>query len=285
VLSPAGSAIADALSVAGIAAVQIDGTPSAADVAKWITNLRNDERFPTTTVFAEGPALANAVIAARAARADGIVTRGPVNAATGELDRVVAAKFQFDAEDVADPAVRIAAFARSVPVLGRRGTSAARPATARRSPRQVLLVTVGNVLVGLEWGSPQKRGREIWGGIVKWNDVWMPGADEATTLTTSAPIRIGTLDVPAGDHTFYIVPAPDRFQLIISKDVGQFHTVHDATKELGRTDLTAGTRTDSVEGLTFSMEPRGDGAVLKVAWDTREFAAPVSSASTSLARR
>ncbi len=244
--------------------------PSEDTWAQWIAFLRNDERFPTVTVFGEGAGLQAAVIGARAARADGVVTRGEAGEAAQEIARLVAKTTALDTGQAAGDAARIAAFARSVPVLGRRGTTAARPATARRSPRHVILSTIGSVRVGIEWGQPQKRGREIWGNLVPWNEISMPGADEATTITTNGPLVIGSLAVPAGDHTFYVLPAPDRFQLIISNDVGQFHTVRDLSRELGRVDMSLATRSEAVEGLTFALEPNGPTGTLKLIWDTRD---------------
>jgi hypothetical protein len=139
----------------------------------------------------------------------------------------------------------------------------------------VLLTTIGAVRIGIEWGQPQKRGREIWGGIVRWNEIWMPGADEATTITTNGPLMFGQLEVPAGDHTLYVLPSPDRFQLVISTDVGQFHTVHDASRELGRVDMAGGTRPDPAEGLIFTIDSMGDSAgsagTFKLSWDTRDY--------------
>lgn len=269
--------LAAALAGEGVASLRIDPPSSEDTTARWIAFVRNDARFPTVSVLGEGATLNIAVVAARAARADGVVIRGSATAAEAEIARLVAAKTTIGSGSAAGDAAAIAAFARKVPVLGRRGTTAARPATARRSPRQVVLSTVGPVRVGIEWGQPQRRGREIWGSLVRWNEVWMPGADEATTLTTNGPVRIGSLLVPAGDHTLYLLPGPDRTLLIISSDVGQFHTVHEQGRELGRVELAAATRADSLEGLTFSIDPQGHAGVLKIAWDTREYAVPVSA--------
>jgi hypothetical protein len=112
----------------------------------------------------------------------------------------------------------------------------------------------------------------------------MPGADEATTVTTNGPIRIGSLQVPAGDHTLYLLPGQDRTLLIISNDVGQFHTVHDQGRELGRVELTAAPRADSLEGLTFSIDPQGSTGVLRMAWDTREYSVQIATSEPFLLR-
>ena len=281
-----GPALAAALAEQGVASLRIDGPDSDDTAAQWIAWLRNDERFPTVTVFGEGSTLGATIVAARAARADGVVTRGQTSAADAEIARLVAAKTTVNSGSTAGDAAAIATFVRTVPVLGRRGTSAARPATARRSPRHVVLSSIGPVRIGIEWGQPQKRGREIWGSLVRWNEVWMPGADEATTVTTNGPIRIGPLQVPAGDHTLYLLPGPDRTLLIISNDVGQFHTVHDQGRELGRVELTAAPRADSLEGLTFSIsvDTQGSAGILKLAWDTREYSVQISTSEPSLLR-
>ena len=277
-----GAELSVALAAQGVASLLIDPPDSEDTVAQWIAWLRNDARFPTVTVFGEGITNSAAIVAARAGRADGVITRGSTAAADEEIAHLMAAKTTVSSGSSSGDASGIARFVRTVPVLGRRGTTAARPVTARRSPRHVLLSAVGHVRIGIEWGQPQKRGREIWGSLVRWNEVWMPGADEATTVTTNGPLRIGSLQVPAGDHTLYLLPGADRTLLIVSNDVGQFHTVHDQGRELGRVELTAARRADSLEGLTFSIEPRGSEAVLKIAWDTREYSVQLATSAPSL---
>jgi hypothetical protein len=276
-----GPALATALAAAGVASLRIDPPDSEDTAARWIALLRNDERFPTVTVLGERTTINLAVVAARAARADGVVIRGSTTAADAEIARLVAAKTSVDSGSTTGDAVAIAAFARTVPVLGRRGTTTARPATARRSPRHVVVSSIGAVRIGIEWGQPQKRGREVWGNLVRWNEVWMPGADEATTVTTNGPLRFGSLMVPAGDHTLYLLPSQDRTFLIISNDVGQFHTVHDQGRELGRTEMTAVPRADTVEGLSFSIDSHESMGALKVAWDTRAYSVQISTAESS----
>ena len=39
---------------------------------------------------------------------------------------------------------------------------------------------------------------------------WRTGADEATTLKTDKPLKIGNLAVPAGTYTLYTIPTQRR---------------------------------------------------------------------------
>jgi hypothetical protein len=272
------SDLASALMAEGVASLRFATTAIDAEkLVQWISWLRNDDRFPTVSVLGEGAAMFPAVVAARAARADGVITRGKTDAASTELARLAAKTATAESGSAAGDAGQIAAFVRSVPALGRRGSREERGSTPRRSLRHTVLASVGAVRIGIEWGQPLKRGREIWGALVPWNRVWMPGADESTALTTDGPIAIGSLQVPAGDHTFYTRPAADRFQLLVSSDVGQFHTVYEASLVIGTADMTLTTRSDVVEGLTFAVVPRDGGATLSLTWDTREYSVALSA--------
>ena len=272
------AALAAALADKGVATLRVPpANVDAQTLADWVSWLRNEGRFPITAVFGEGAPLLNGVIAARAARADAVLTRGDAIAARAELGRLMAKHLDVPAGSATDDAARIQAFVRDVPPLGRRGApQVARPSTPRRSPRHVVMATVGSVRIAIEWGQPQARGREIWGALVKWDDHWMPGADEATTLTTDGAIAIGPIDVPAGDHTFYTWPTAARTQLLISRDAGQFHTTYDESLIIGRVDLTSAEAPVKLEGLTFGIEPNGSGATLTLSWDTRTYSAPIT---------
>ena len=82
------------------------------------------------------------------------------------------------------------------------------------------------------------RGREIFGALVPYDRVWCPGADEATTLDATRPLRVGNFTVPAGPHTIWILPTVDRWILIVSQEPEGFHTLYNRDADLGRVELT-----------------------------------------------
>jgi hypothetical protein len=283
------AAMSQELRQGGVAAVTSDfpwGVSSDVDatarkVAAIVSHLRNDVRFPLVTVLGQGDRALSAAIGARAARADGFALRGGTPAATDggattlsdEMGRMRAQVLTVGAiDDVGKAVAELVPFAKKVPALGRSGTSAARPATARRSLRDTVMARVGTTRIAIEYGRPSKRGRAIWGSLVPWDREWMPGADESTTLTTNRPIRLGPLDVPAGDHTLYAWPKDDVFTLIVNNEVGQFHTVYHADRDLGRVAMTMSKRSEPVEVMTYEIDPAE--SVLKLIWDDREYRVP-----------
>jgi hypothetical protein len=142
----------------------------------------------------------------------------------------------------------------------------------RVTPRQQVDTDIAACHISIEYGGPFKRGREIWGSLVSWNHWWMPGADETTTLSTSTPIVLGDLKVPAGDHTLYTVPGEKQFLLVVNKELGTFHTYYNQRADLGRVPMTLRRLQEPVEEMTFTVEPRADGGgTLALSWDDREY--------------
>ena len=148
----------------------------------------------------------------------------------------------------------------------------------RVSPRDTVKATIDNSNITIEYGRPYKRGRVIWGSLVPWNHWWMPGADESSTITTDATIVFAnSLTMPAGTHTIYTLPGDEEFKLIISKEVGTFHTQYHPDQDLGRVNMTLKKIADPAEQLTFAVEPReGGGGVFKLIWDDREYSVPIT---------
>jgi hypothetical protein len=149
----------------------------------------------------------------------------------------------------------------------------------RVSPRRTAEFVVDAVQVKLEWGSPYKRGRVIWGTLVPWGRWWMPGADETTTITTSGDLLVGDLHVPAGVHSIYTLPGDETFMLVLNKGTNLFHTEYPQRLDLGRVPMTRVTVTDFVEQLTFGVEAKAEGGGrLTMAWDDREYSVPLAAA-------
>jgi hypothetical protein len=149
------------------------------------------------------------------------------------------------------------------------------------SPRGTASGTIGAAKIEISYGRPSKRGRQIWGGPllnVPSETVWRLGANEATTMKTSAPVTIGGVSVPAGEHTLYFFhPADGSAKLIINKQTGQWGTDYDEKQDLGRADLKEEKLTAPAEQLTISIEPQGAGGTLKIAWDDRAYSAAISA--------
>jgi hypothetical protein len=140
----------------------------------------------------------------------------------------------------------------------------------RISPHESVSAMVHGARIEIVYGRPSMRGRTIFGGLVPYGRVWCPGADEATTFASTRELRIGSVRVPAGPHTIWILPTPDRWTLIISHEPSGFHTQYHPDADLGRIELLKRELPVPVERLTFSIAENPAGGTIAMAWERME---------------
>lgn len=146
----------------------------------------------------------------------------------------------------------------------------------RLSPHESVSATIDGAELTITYGRPYMRGRKIMGALVRYGQVWCPGADEATELTTSKPLRIGSLTLPAGSYTLWMLPTADEWTLIINKQTGIFHLSYYAPEDLARLPLQKRSVDHPVEQLTFAFatDPSQPGGAITMTWETTEVSAP-----------
>ncbi len=143
------------------------------------------------------------------------------------------------------------------------------------SPLDSLEARVGTAQISVVYSRPGVRGRNIWGELVPFNEVWRTGANAATVMRTSADLTIGGVRVPAGSYTLFTLPTQSGTKLIINKEMMRdgrplAGTAFDASHELARIDMTTIPTQEPVEHFTISVEPgTGKRATLVLAWDRR----------------
>ena len=135
------------------------------------------------------------------------------------------------------------------------------------SPRDTARASFAAPSVWVDYGRPTKRGREILGTVVPWNQVWRTGANSATQLNTTTDLRVGDAVIPAGKYTLWTLPTPEGTKLIVNKQTGQWGTEYDPTKDLIRLDLKTEALTEPVEKFTITVVSLGNGGEIRFDWD------------------
>lgn len=85
------------------------------------------------------------------------------------------------------------------------------------SPPASVSLDLGIAHIQIDYHRPSVRGREIWGGLVPYGQVWRTGANNATTIAFDNPVTIGGKELPAGKYAFFAIPDPAEWTLILSK--------------------------------------------------------------------
>jgi hypothetical protein len=138
--------------------------------------------------------------------------------------------------------------------------------------------------IAITYSQPHARGRKIIGGLVPTDTVWRFGANIATTLHTDLDIRIGSLAIPRGDYTLFMLhSATNQWQLIVSSQTAEWGTDYNQAKDYGRLMLAARAMRDNEETFTIYLVPDAPnpmsgtanlGGMLRIRWGTTELDAP-----------
>lgn len=145
------------------------------------------------------------------------------------------------------------------------------------SVRDTARATIGAATLWVDYGRPLARGRTLLGNILPFDEVWRTGANQATQFTTSAPITVAGLHVPAGTYTLWTIPRKDgHADLIVNRQFGQWGTDYEEKQDLGKEPLLVGATASPVEKLTISIVPAGSRkGTLAIEWASFRWSAPI----------
>ncbi|MBU6410917.1 MAG: DUF2911 domain-containing protein, partial [Verrucomicrobia bacterium] len=138
------------------------------------------------------------------------------------------------------------------------------------SPPCTLKQRVGLTDIEVVYSRPGVKGRVIFGGIVPYGRVWRTGANQATRLTFSTPVKLEGHEIPAGAYALFTIPGQDEWTIILNKDARQWGAFQYQQKDdVARFQVTPVTLTDTaVDAFTIEFNRiRDDSAMLDLVWD------------------
>lgn len=143
------------------------------------------------------------------------------------------------------------------------------------SVRDTMRATVGRADIAVEYGRPLRRGRTLLGALIPYGQVWRTGANAATHLTTTAPIRLGGVPLDSGAYTLWTLPTERDVQLIINRETGQWGTGYRAENDIARVAVETDTLTTPVEAFTIRVDSAASRLVME--WGTFRWSAPLGT--------
>ena len=141
------------------------------------------------------------------------------------------------------------------------------------SPPATTSVTVNGKAISIKYSAPSLKGRKMFGdgGRIAQDPnypVWRAGANSATLLHTEADLIINGLTVPKGDYTLFALVNDDTWQLIVSKETGQWGLSYKKDNDLGRVKMTMSKPSAPIETYAMTLSSTGgDKAKLQLEWE------------------
>jgi hypothetical protein len=145
------------------------------------------------------------------------------------------------------------------------------------SPDTLVRAKLGPANIAIEYGSPRRREREILGKVVPYDKVWRTGANAATALSIDRELTIGDKMIPVGQYTLWTLPKRNGVDLIINRQVGQWGTEYDPSKDLVHIPMTISTASQPRENFAITLAGRDGSGELRIQWDTFVWSVPVTA--------
>lgn len=139
----------------------------------------------------------------------------------------------------------------------------------RVSPNAAVSQTIGVTDVRITYGRPGVKGREIFGGLVPYDEVWRTGANEATTISFSNDVQIEGQPLAAGTYGLFTIPGRSEWTLVFNETADQWGAYeYDDRQDALRVTVAPTEAPHQHEWMSFHIGTLTDtSAVAALVWD------------------
>ena len=151
------------------------------------------------------------------------------------------------------------------------------------SPKGSLMQTVGITDITIDYSRPGVKGRQIWGGLVPYDQIWRTGANAATTIAFSDEVMVNGQQLAKGKYALFTIPGRDQWTVVFNKQGEQWGAFnHDAAQDALRVTVKP-ERADFREWMGFEIpEMTTDTAKVVLRWEN--VAVPLTVDTQSIQR-
>src|SRR5579862_3992629 len=138
----------------------------------------------------------------------------------------------------------------------------------RASQHALVSQRIGITDITINYHRPLANGRQIWGKLAPYGQVWRAGANENTTITFTDPVMIEGQALDKGTYGLHMIPGENQWTVIFSKDSkdwGSFsYKQEDDALRVNVKPQTA----DAHNALAYDFdEVKPDSTVVTMSWD------------------
>lgn len=140
--------------------------------------------------------------------------------------------------------------------------------TSKKSIKSMAFAVIQDDSIKINYHSPGVRKRIIWGGLVPYDEVWVTGAHDATTLEMPKAFIVNGKEIPAGKYAFFTIPGEKEWTLILNKNWKQhLATEYDEKDDIIRIKVKP-KNVNPTERLQYFIETsESETGRIAVAWE------------------
>ncbi|MDY8134108.1 DUF2911 domain-containing protein [Aquimarina sp. 2201CG5-10] len=170
----------------------------------------------------------------------------------------------------------------AVVIIGYAGMLILKNNTKKHSPEETITHIAKEATFTVFYNRPNKKGREIFGKLVPYNEVWRTGANEATSFTTDKDILVDGTTLKAGTYTLWTIPNPESWKVIFnSQEYGwgvsfkDGKAARDPQFDILTVEVPVQPLLNEVEQFSIYFENANDFTIMYLAWDKTAIAVPI----------
>ena len=140
----------------------------------------------------------------------------------------------------------------------------------RVSPLATASATISANTITIAYSSPLVKGRNIWGELVKYDEVWRTGANEATTITFTQDVTIEGQNLPKGTYSLFTIPTAAEWTVIFNVNETQWGAFkYDQSEDALRVNVKPVTVDAVQENLLFEVinDSTPNSGIVRLRWE------------------
>ncbi len=156
--------------------------------------------------------------------------------------------------------------------------------TKKHSPERTSTYTEKGMDLSVNYSSPSKKDRVIFGELVPYDAVWRTGANEPTTFTTKTDVTINGKNLSAGTYSIWTIPKPEEWAVMFNDQVpdwgvtilsGGADTTRDASHDVVSINVPVQSEANEIEKFTIDFE-ENNGTQMCLSWDKTKVCVPIN---------
>lgn len=147
----------------------------------------------------------------------------------------------------------------------------------RKSPIAISSVSYQGAYIKVVYGQPYRRGRTIFGELEPYGEVWRTGANEATEITITDTVLMGSEAVYPGTYSLFTIPKEDSWTIILNRDLGLWGAFdYNENRDYKRIDFPVQKLEEPIEAFTIQFsQPKNNTTTLSFKWDVVQVDVPI----------
>lgn len=131
-------------------------------------------------------------------------------------------------------------------------------------------------IIRVLYSRPQKKGRDIFGGLEEYGSMWRIGANESAEIIFFQDVKIGGKKVKAGRYTMYAELGETTWNVVFNTDTdGWGAYAYNASNDVASVSVPVEKAKESIESFSIVFEKADEGAHMIMGWDDTIVRVPI----------